>query len=70
MSTMDVQEICTRLEHLTDQLNGLRIQLAPWDFRDHEERIRALERMVWKAIGAGCAVGGATGSIFSLLFGG
>ena len=40
------------------------------DKRDHEDRIRALERKVWAAAGAATAAGGAIGVLGQSILGG
>lgn len=53
-----VRDLSTKLDNLSD------------DSRDHETRLRALEKAIWKWAGAAAALGSAGGYFLPMLFGG
>lgn len=66
------QEVRTLAETVTRmdaKLDGLTERLVAREdlLQDHEERLRALERKVWAAAGAGATVGAVGGWLFGLM---
>lgn len=57
-----VQEILLKLTEI-----GTKLDVAIDKGKDHEDRIRAIERRIWLATGAAAAIGGVAGQLGQLL---
>ena len=59
-------ELIKQVERLNEKI-PTHIDWVERNMKDHEVRIRSLERKIWIAVGAGAVIGGFAGSISQAL---
>lgn len=63
----------TKIDHINSSINSHEIRINKLEnsipHKDHEDRIRRIERVVWLATGAAGVVGGAIGKVLPALGG-
>jgi len=65
---VSLDEIYRLMLEMREDLIALKAANVAKTVEDHETRIRALERLVWKAAGAAAAVGALLGVALQFLF--
>ncbi|MBN9739517.1 hypothetical protein DMP23_00295 [Amycolatopsis sp. A1MSW2902] len=69
ITNREIYDQVLQTKALTEQLVQ-KIDAIETRDRDHETRIRSLERKVWMALGGGTALGGAAGALATFILGG
>lgn len=71
-ATVTLDQIYSTLQEVRDDVRDMKKELGELahDSKDHEQRIRALEKLVWRASGAAALAGSAIGFMLNKLLGG